>query len=155
MREYIKTGLILMAYCAIAGLSLGLVYQVTKDRIALTEVQEKLGAVEQVLKDESGNYIVTLDQLRSAVAKVDQQVKVIFENAKGKVYSPVYEFDSDLARGLFALLFESDGLFTGDSRAGCKDRGSRNTKEVLPHGSFGSGERCSSRQGRKFVAALR
>jgi electron transport complex protein RnfG len=98
MREYIKTGLILMAYCAIAGLSLGLVYQVTKDRIALTEVQEKLGAVEQVLKDESGKYIVALDQLRSAVAKVDQQVKVIFENAKGKVYSPVYEFDSDLGK---------------------------------------------------------
>ncbi|WP_448536348.1 RnfABCDGE type electron transport complex subunit G [Pseudothermotoga sp.] len=98
MREYIKTGLILMIYCAVAGLALGLVYQITKDRIALTEVQEKLGAVEQVLKDESGNYIVALDQLRSAVAKVDQEVKVIFENEKGKVYSPVYGFDSDLGK---------------------------------------------------------
>lgn len=98
MKEYIKTGFILMVYCAIAGLALGLVYMVTKDRIALTDVQEKLGAVEQVLKDESGSYIVSLDQLRSAVAKADQESKVIFENEKGKVYSPVYEFDSDLGK---------------------------------------------------------
>lgn len=98
MKEYIKTGFILMVYCAIAGLALGLVYMVTKDRIDLTDVQEKLGAVEQVLKDESGSYIVSLDQLRSAAAKADQESKVIFENEKGKVYSPVYEFDSDLGK---------------------------------------------------------
>ena len=108
MKEYIKTGLILMIYCAVAGLALGLVYQITKDRIALTEVQEKLGAVEQVLKDESGNYIVALDQLRSAVKKVDQEVKVIFENENGKVFSPVYEFDSDLGK-VYALTGSSLG----------------------------------------------
>lgn len=98
MKEYIKTGLILMVYCVIAGFSLGLVYWITKDRITMTEIQEKLGAVEQVLKDESGNYIVSLDQLRAAVSKVDQESKVIFESSEGKVYSPVYEFDSDLGK---------------------------------------------------------
>ncbi|WP_041075552.1 RnfABCDGE type electron transport complex subunit G [Thermotoga caldifontis] len=98
MKEYIKTGLILMVYCVVAGLALGVVYQITKDRIAMTEIQEKLGAVEQVLKDESGNYIVSLDQLRAAVSKVDQESKVIFESSEGKVYSPVYEFDSDLGK---------------------------------------------------------
>ncbi|KAF2957913.1 electron transporter RnfG [Thermotoga sp. Ku-13t] len=98
MKEYIKTGLILMVYCVVAGLALGLVYWVTKDRITMTEVQEKLGAVEQVLKDESGNYIVSLDQLREAVSKADQESKVIFESSEGKVYSPVYEFDSDLGK---------------------------------------------------------
>lgn len=94
MREYVKTGIILMIYCSIAGFALGLVYHITKDRIALTEIQEKLGAVETVLKDEAGNYIVPLDQLRDAVSKTSQEVRVIFENPKGKIYSPVYEFDS-------------------------------------------------------------
>ncbi|MCS7174143.1 RnfABCDGE type electron transport complex subunit G [Pseudothermotoga sp.] len=94
MKEYIKTGIILMVYCTIAGFALGFVYHITKDRIALTEIQEKLGAVETVLKDETGNYIVPLDQLKSVVSQTDQEVKVIFENAKGKVYSPIYEFDS-------------------------------------------------------------
>lgn len=108
MREYVKTGIILMIYCTIAGFALGLVYHITKDRIATTEIQEKLGAVEAVLKDEAGNYIVPLDQLRAVVSKTSQEVKVIFENPKGKIYSPVYEFDSPQGK-VYALTGSSLG----------------------------------------------
>lgn len=96
MKEYIKSGFILLIFCLIAGFALGLVYTVTKDRIAITELGKEFEAIEAVLKDESGKYIVPLENIRAVVAQVKEETKQIFDDGKGKVYSPVYEFNSDL-----------------------------------------------------------
>lgn len=95
MREYIKMGLILLLYCALAGFALGLVYTVTKDRIALAELDKKFQAIEAVLKNENGQYIVPLQKIKAVVSQTKGETKVIFEDGKGKVYSPVYQFESD------------------------------------------------------------
>lgn len=96
MKEYVKTGFILLIYCAIAGFALGLVYSITKDRIAITELGKKFEAIEAVLKDENGQYIVPLEKIRTVVAQTKDESKLIFEGNNGKVYSPVYRFDSDM-----------------------------------------------------------
>lgn len=96
MKEYVKIGLILLIYCAIAGFALGLVYSITKDRIAITELGKKFEAIEAVLKDENGQYIVPLEKIRTVVAQTKDESKLIFEGNNGKVYSPVYRFDSDM-----------------------------------------------------------
>lgn len=96
MKEYVKIGLILLVYCAIAGFALGLVYSITKDRIAITELGKKFEAIEAVLKDENGQYIVPLEKIRTVVAQIKDESKLIFEGNNGKVYSPVYRFDSDM-----------------------------------------------------------
>ncbi|MEJ5229415.1 MAG: RnfABCDGE type electron transport complex subunit G [Pseudothermotoga sp.] len=96
MREHIKMGFILLIYCAIAGFSLGLVYTITKDKIAITELGKKFEAIERVLKDENGQYIVPIETVKSTVAKVKDESQVVFEDRNGKVYSPVYQFESDM-----------------------------------------------------------
>ncbi|MFN4190171.1 MAG: RnfABCDGE type electron transport complex subunit G [Pseudothermotoga sp.] len=96
MKEYIRNGVILLTYCLVAGFALGLVYTITKDRIAITELGKKFEAIEAVLKDESGKYIVPLENIRTVVSQVKDETKQIFEDGKGKVYSPVYQFNSDL-----------------------------------------------------------
>lgn len=96
MKEYVRMGFILLIYCAIAGFALGLVYTVTKDRIAVAELGKKFEAIEAVLKDENGQYIVPLDKIKTTVAQVKDETKMIFEDTNGKVYSPVYQFDSDM-----------------------------------------------------------
>ncbi len=96
MKEYIRNGFILLIYCLAAGFALGLVYTITKERIAITELGKKFEAIEAVLKDESGKYIVSLENIRTVVSQVKDETKQIFEDGKGKVYSPVYQFNSEL-----------------------------------------------------------
>ncbi len=93
MKEHLKMGLILLVYCAIAGLALGLVYVVTKERIAQIELSEKLQAIEQVLKDEKGNYIVSMSEIRSGLSKAEGE-GTVYSNPFGQVYAPVYRFET-------------------------------------------------------------
>ncbi|AEH51350.1 RnfABCDGE type electron transport complex subunit G [Pseudothermotoga thermarum] len=95
MKEYMKMGLILLAYCAIAGFALGIVYVVTRDRILLAELSEKLQAIETVLKDDKGNYITSLSEIKAGLEAAEGE-GVIFSDPFGKVYAPVYKFKSPL-----------------------------------------------------------
>lgn len=96
MKDYVKTGFVLLVYCAIAGFALGLVYTITKDRIAVTELGKKFEAIEAVMKNEQGEYIVPLEKVKSVVAQTKDEAKVVFQDSNGKVYSPVYRFDSQM-----------------------------------------------------------
>ncbi len=93
MKEYVRMGLILLLYCVIAGLALGLVYVATRERILQTELSEKLGAIEQVLRDEKGSYIVSTSEIRSALSKAEGD-GIVFSTPFGQVYAPVYKFSS-------------------------------------------------------------
>ncbi|HBJ80365.1 MULTISPECIES: RnfABCDGE type electron transport complex subunit G [Pseudothermotoga] len=96
MKEYLKMGVVLLIYCAVAGLALGLVYTLTKDRISLTELQQKINAIEKVLKDENGQYIVPIEEVKRQISRSGPVSNVIYEDSNGKVYSPVYKFESEL-----------------------------------------------------------
>jgi len=93
MKGFFKTGLILMTYCAVAGLGLGLVYSITKDRITSAEFKNKTQAVEHVLKDENGSYLVPISEIENTVFNTKSTDEILYETDKGKVLSPVYVFE--------------------------------------------------------------
>ena len=77
MKGFFKTGLILMTYCAVAGLGLGLVYSITKDRITSAEFKNKTQAVEHVLKDENGSYLVPISEIENKQLKENASMKIL------------------------------------------------------------------------------
>lgn len=93
MKGFFKTGLILMIYCAVAGLGLGLVHSITKDRITSAEFKNKTQAVEHVLKDENGNYLVPISEIENTVLNTKSTDEILYETDKGKVLAPVYVFE--------------------------------------------------------------
>ena len=51
-REMLKMSITLMVYTLIAGIALGLVYTITKDRIAEAELANVISSMESLLTDE-------------------------------------------------------------------------------------------------------
>ncbi|MBO8160234.1 MAG: RnfABCDGE type electron transport complex subunit G [Thermosipho sp. (in: Bacteria)] len=92
MKEIMKTGLTLMIFTLVAGLALGIVYQLTKEPINSAELQNMLKAVEFVLTDK-GNLMVDKQLIEKRVSDVvKQEEKEIFKTEKGVVLTPVIKF---------------------------------------------------------------
>ncbi|MGC9772691.1 electron transport complex protein RnfG [Fervidobacterium changbaicum] len=98
-REMLKMSITLMIYTLIAGIALGLVYTVTKDRIAEAELENVISSMVNLLTDENGNTIVNVDEIKKIVLeKRNEMGNVLFEDGVGTVISPVYEFETGNAR---------------------------------------------------------
>ncbi|HBT25140.1 MAG TPA: electron transporter RnfG, partial [Pseudothermotoga sp.] len=57
---------------------------------------QKINAIEKVLKDENGQYIVPIEEVKRQISRSGPVSNVIYEDSNGKVYSPVYKFESEL-----------------------------------------------------------
>jgi electron transport complex protein RnfG len=98
-REMLKTSITLMVYALIAGIALGLVYTITKDRIAEAELANVISSMESLLTDENGNAIVSIDEIKKIVlSKRNEMGNVLFTDSVGTVIAPVYEFETDSAK---------------------------------------------------------
>ncbi len=98
-REMLKMSITLMVYALIAGIALGLVYTITKDRIAEAELANVISSMESLLTDENGNAIVSIDEIKKIVlSKRNEMGNVLFTDSVGTVIAPVYEFETDSAK---------------------------------------------------------
>lgn len=98
-REMLKMSITLMVYTLIAGIALGLVYTITKDRIAEAELANVISSMESLLTDENGNAIVSIDEIKKIVlSKRNEMGNVLFTDNVGTVIAPVYEFETDSAK---------------------------------------------------------
>jgi len=98
-REMLKMSIALMVYTLIAGIALGLVYTITKDRIAEAELANVISSMESLLTDENGNTIVSIDEIKKIVlSKRSEMGNVLFTDSVGTVIAPVYEFETDSAK---------------------------------------------------------
>jgi electron transport complex protein RnfG len=98
-REMLKMSITLMVYTLIAGIALGLVYTITKDRIAEAELANVISSMESLLTDENGNTIVSIDEIKKIVlSKRNEMGNVLFTDSVGTVMAPVYEFETDSAK---------------------------------------------------------
>lgn len=98
-REMLKMSITLMVYTLIAGIALGLVYTITKDRIAEAELANVISSMESLLTDENGNAIVSVDEIKKIVlSKRNEMGNVLFTDSVGTVIAPVYEFETDSAK---------------------------------------------------------
>jgi len=98
-REMLKMSITLMVYTLIAGIALGLVYTITKDRIAEAELANVISSMESLLTDENGNAIVSIDEIKKIVlSKRNEMGKELFTDSVGTVIAPVYEFETDSAK---------------------------------------------------------
>ncbi len=122
MREYVKTGLVLMMITLVAGFTLSLIYELVKEPIAEAELQEKLRAVRTVLKDPTtGQLIIEEDRIpydRESLEKYVWEPEgfevvdgVLYTSAKirGTVFGPAYKFDLVDDRVAYVLVGESPG----------------------------------------------
>ncbi len=113
MKEILKNGFILMLYAMIAGLVLGGVYVTTKDAISKADASAKLQAMKEVLKDpETGKFMVDESEIESAMKQSGEE-KLLLETKDGKIYGPVYEFETKDGKKVFVLVAAAPG-FGGD-----------------------------------------
>ena len=122
MRDYLKTGLILMAITFIAGLALALVYSLVEEPIANAELDAKLKAMQKVLEEPAGTSLLVAEdkiptnasQLESVEWKLDNFEAVdgliyTSEDGKGKVQSPVYKLTTIKGNDAYILVGQSVG----------------------------------------------
>ncbi|SHH21958.1 RnfABCDGE type electron transport complex subunit G [Thermosipho atlanticus] len=102
MKEILKTGFTLMVFTLIAGLALGLIYQVTKGSIDNAELQNTLKAVKFVLS-ENGKLMVSKDLIEERINKtLKEKVKEVYKTDKATVLTPVLKFNTE--KGLIYVL---------------------------------------------------
>ncbi|PLV59001.1 RnfABCDGE type electron transport complex subunit G [Thermotoga sp. KOL6] len=104
MKDILKTGLILMAFTAVAGLFLGLVYVGVKDKIREADNSAKLKAIEFVLKDPmTGEYLVRKENIENEVKKTGIEAVVLKEYKEGVVLGPLYVFRTEDGKKAYVL----------------------------------------------------
>ncbi|WGS65388.1 RnfABCDGE type electron transport complex subunit G [Marinitoga aeolica] len=117
MKEYMKTGFILMLFIVISGFIVSLVYVSTKPAIDNAELQAKLKAIKKVLQDSRGEGLL-IDQkdiptsskeLSSAIWDSNEN-GVVYSNGKSKVYSPVYKYVNSKGQEIYILTVSSIGF---------------------------------------------
>jgi electron transport complex protein RnfG len=93
MNDMFKTGIVLMIYTTLAGLILGVVYTITKPKIETAELNNKLNAIEFVLKSpiDTDKLLVSRDEIIKAVNGNNQSGE-IYKSDNGRVLNPVYKF---------------------------------------------------------------
>ncbi len=101
MKEYLKTGFVLMIFTLISGFLLGVVYLVTLPYIEKAEFNAKLQAIELVLKSsDTDEFLISKspsseEDLNKVIWKESDE-NIIYKNSKNaKVFSPAYKFEED------------------------------------------------------------
>ncbi|MDN5342915.1 MAG: H+/Na+-translocating ferredoxin:NAD+ oxidoreductase subunit [Oceanotoga sp.] len=116
MKEYLKTGLILMLYMIIAAFLVAFVYNTVSPFIDEAEFNAKLKAIKYILKDESNNSLVenipqNSEELQKYIWK-DGEETLYKNSANSKILSPVYKFQSE-EKDIYILTVSGIG-FGGD-----------------------------------------
>ncbi|KLO22660.1 electron transporter RnfG [Marinitoga sp. 1197] len=117
MKEYIKTGFILMLFIVISGFIVSIVYVSVKPAIDNAELQAKLKAIKKVLIDsKTGNLLIskneipkTLKQLNSSIWD-SNETGVLYLGASTKVYSPAYKYTSSEGKDIYILTVSGVGF---------------------------------------------
>jgi len=120
MREFLKTGLVLMIITTIAGLGLALVYNLVKEPIEKAELAAKIDAIRFVLTDSvTGNLLVSETEIPEdgkALAKYEwtpmpSEEGIMYSSTtwKGKVQSPAYIFETKDGKKVYVLTGQAVG----------------------------------------------
>ncbi|WP_129409912.1 RnfABCDGE type electron transport complex subunit G [Marinitoga lauensis] len=117
MKEYMKTGFILMLFIVISGFIVSLVYVSAKPAIDNAELQAKLKAIKKVLQDSRGEGLLIAQkdiptsskELNSAIWDSNES-GVVYSNEKSKVYSPVYKYVNSKGQEIYILTVSSIGF---------------------------------------------
>lgn len=117
MKEYIKTGLILMIFIVISGFIVSLVFVSTKPAIDNAELQAKLKAIKKVLENSRGEGLLisendipkTSEELNGAIWDSNNS-GVLYSNSNSKVYSPAYKYVNDNNQEIYILTVSSIGF---------------------------------------------
>ncbi|AKI97300.1 RnfABCDGE type electron transport complex subunit G [Kosmotoga pacifica] len=120
MREYLKTGIVLMVITTIAGLGLALVYNLVKEPIEKAELAAKIDAIRFVLTDSStGKLLVPENQIpkdgkelaRYEWIPMSVEEGIMYSSPiwKGKVQSPAYIFEGENGRNIYVLTGQAVG----------------------------------------------
>ncbi|MBO8166825.1 MAG: RnfABCDGE type electron transport complex subunit G [Kosmotoga sp.] len=120
MREFLKTGLVLMIITTIAGLGLALVYNLVKEPIEKAELAAKIDAIRFVLTDSvTGNLLVPETEIPEdgkALAKYEwtpmpSEEGIMYSSTtwKGKVQSPAYIFETKDGKKVYVLTGQAVG----------------------------------------------
>jgi len=117
MKDYIKTGLILMAYMVVTGFLVALVYVVTKPKVDEADFKSKVSAIESVLK-KVGTDELLVESVPNSAEKLNGYIykkteNELFKAADGsKVLSPLYKFE-EKTHEVYVITFSGVG-FGGD-----------------------------------------
>ncbi|MBM7559843.1 RnfABCDGE type electron transport complex subunit G [Marinitoga litoralis] len=115
MKEYMKTGLILMLFIVISGFIVSAVYVSTKPAIDNAELQAKLKAIKKVLENSKGEGLLisnlpnTSEELNKAIWD-SNDTGVLYSNANSKVYSPAYRYVNENGQEIYILTVSSIGF---------------------------------------------
>ncbi|KAF2956030.1 RnfABCDGE type electron transport complex subunit G [Marinitoga sp. 38H-ov] len=115
MKEYIKTGLILMIFIVISGLIVSIVYVSAKPAIDNAELQAKLKAIKKVLENSKGDGLL-ISNIPNSSKELDEAIwdsnesGILYSNSNSKVYSPVYKYINDKGQEIYILTVSSIGF---------------------------------------------
>lgn len=122
MRDYFKTGLVLMLITLIAGLALALVYSLVEEPIANAELGAKLKAIQKVLTDPaSDKLLVSENKIPSNASElgnvewklegfdVIDGIAYTSEDGKGKIQAPVYKMTTENGNNVYVLVSQAVG----------------------------------------------
>ncbi|SHE74738.1 electron transport complex protein RnfG [Marinitoga hydrogenitolerans DSM 16785] len=117
MKEYIKTGFILMLFIVISGFIVSIVYVSVKPAIDNAELQAKLKAIKKVLENSNGEgLLISKDEIPKTSKELENAVwdsnenGILYSNANSKVYSPVYRYINDKGQEIYILTVSSVGF---------------------------------------------
>ena len=103
MGNYVKTGLILMAFTLVVGGLLAGIYVLTKEPIEKADLSNQLRAMKTVLTDpNSGRSVVPEQEIPTSTAQLEKMIwrkadsETVFSSSvwKGAIYSPIYHIKS-------------------------------------------------------------
>jgi electron transport complex protein RnfG len=117
MKNYMKTGFVLMLFVVISGLIVSWIYVSTKPAIDNAELQAKLKAIKKVLQNSRGEGLLISD---SKIPKTSQELNsaiwdsndngILYSKDKAKVYSPTYKYINDKGQEIYILTVSSIGF---------------------------------------------
>ncbi|QTA38001.1 RnfABCDGE type electron transport complex subunit G [Thermosipho ferrireducens] len=94
MKNIIKTGVTLMLFTLVAGVILGLIYNLAKPAIDQAELNNTLKALEFVLTHDGKLLIDKNILVKQATEKAKEPEKVLYTYEGGTVISPVFKFET-------------------------------------------------------------
>ncbi|GAB6188345.1 RnfABCDGE type electron transport complex subunit G [Marinitoga arctica] len=117
MKEYMKTGLILMIFIVISGFIVSLVYISTKPAIDNAELQAKLKAIKKVLENSRGEGLLISENMIPKTSKELEKAiwdssenGILYSTSNSKVYSPVYKYTNKEGKDVYILTVSSIGF---------------------------------------------
>ncbi|APT75463.1 electron transporter RnfG [Marinitoga sp. 1137] len=117
MKEYMKTGFILMLFIVISGFIVATVYVSTKPAIDNAELNAKLKAIKKVLIDSrNGGLLLSEDKIPTSLQQLQSaewdssDTGILYEGKSTKVYSPVYKYTNKDGKDIYVLTVSGIGF---------------------------------------------